>query len=558
MNEEMIHIFYNGEILTFDQGNSKVNAMAIFQDKILTIGMEVEVRREVEKFLKSYNRTHPNKIKVQETDLGGTCIVPGFIDAHMHPGLYIIFKTQLDLSGVRSYAELEDILKKEDQRLEPGKWILGLKLMEETFKDPVERRFPNRYDLDKMCSSRPILIFRYDGHICVVNSAVLEIIGINATTLKKFTSISGEIKVDSGGNPTGIFTEGAMSLILDKMPSPDIQQLQEAAKKVSTELASFGITTCGGIIQAGEEGPAGKAGAIELALIEALIREDLLEQDYVFYIITDKPKKLKRLRKSISKLNKEPNRFVVGGIKLFADGTFGASTAYMFEPFADSPNGTCGFMVHEKEELYKLAKETFELGFQIACHTIGDKANRIVVDMFQDLLKGFEGKARQCRIEHASQLTREVITDIADLGLILVCQPAFINSEYTWLEKRLGPKRIRYTYPFRSLIDAGVLIAGASDAPVESANVFKAIQACVTRNGFVVEEVIPTIEALRMFTINAAYALGQETIKGSLEKGKLADFLILKQNPISLPSEQLGMIQILTTYHRGKPIYLAE
>ena len=137
----------------------------------------------------------------------------------------------------------------------------------------------------------------------------------------------------------------------------------------------------------------------------------------------------------------------------------------------------------------------------------------------------------------------------------MVCQPAFINSEYTWLEKRLGSKRLKYTYPFRSIIDAGIVLAGASDAPIESVNVLAAIQACVTRRGLAPEQAITVMEALRMFTYNAAYALNQEKIKGSLEKGKLADFVVLEQNPELAAPEQLGEIRVLATYHRGTPIY---
>ena len=255
----------------------------------------------------------------------------------------------------------------------------------------------------------------------------------------------------------------------------------------------------------------------------------------------------------------EDIRYTIGGLKLWADGSFGASTAYMFEPFTDSPEGKTGFMIIKKDKLYELFNETYKLGFPIACHAIGDRANRIVVDVFRDVInENKKNESLRCRIEHASLVNEKTLADAADLRLIFVCQPSFINSEYTWLEKRLGPKRVKYVYPFRSIIDSGIILAGASDAPIESANVLEAFHACVTRNGFVPEQSISISEALRMFTYNAAYALGQENIKGSLEKGKLADFVILDHNIMTHPIDKFTELKIIATYHRGKQIFPLE
>jgi len=555
MFDPVIEFFFNCTILTVDQDNSKAEAMAIFQEKIIAIGTKERVRSDIKHFIENHRAESSKDLKVREMNLNGACIVPGFIDVHMHPGLYVYFKTQLNLSKVKSYAELRTLLQNEDQLSEPEKWILGTDLMEDLFDRPEEQRFPTRYDLDSFVPNRPVVIFRHDGHICTVNSVVLKRIGIDKSNAREKTPESGEIRLDADGNPTGIFTEGALEYVVKLIPIPSIGDLKEASKEMSKELSKLGITTCGGVIQAGESGPAGKAGTMELPLIQALIKECLIEQDFVFYVITDKPKTLPRLQKSFLSLSEKKDRFVIGGIKIFADGTFGSSTAHLFEPFSDSVNGNCGFMVIKREELFRLAKETSNLGFQVICHSIGDKSNRIVVDVFREVLSEPRERKPLFRIEHASQLTPEIIKDAATLGIAMACQPAFINSEYTWLEKRLGRERIRYTYPFRSILDAGVLLAGASDAPIESADVLLGLRACVTRNGFIPEEVITVTEALRLFTYNAACALGQEAIKGSLEKGKLADFVILDRNPELVPPEDLAKIRIFATYHRGFPVY---
>ncbi len=547
MQDSTILLFINCEILTMNEANTKAEAMAVFKEKILSIGTENEVRSEISK-----------EQDIIELDLKGACIVPGFIDTHMHPGYFIYFNTQRDLSEVKSYARLEELLKIEDKKRAIGEWILGFDLMEDVFEDPNERRFPNRYDLDKISIERPILIFRHDGHICSVNSAALNLIGIDENNVKEKTPEFGEIRVDKTGKPIGIFTEDAIGLASDAIQIPNMDSFKEAARQFSNELASHGITTIGGMVQTGDIGPAGKAGEMEVELLRILLNENLVQQDIALYFGVEKPRKLKRFKKTYIKNPQLKDRYVVDGIKIYSDGSFGALTACMFEPFSDSIDGQKGFMVISKELLYELVYESVELGFSVATHAIGDKANRIVVDVYKDVLSKFSPIDRskvRLRVEHASILTNDVLKDAASNNIIMCCQPAFINSEHTWLEKRIGSKRLKHVYPFRSIIDSGCVLAGASDAPIESVRVLDALQACVTRQGIVPEESITITEALKMFTYNAAYALRQEKMKGSLEKGKLADFVILDKNLKNVASNKISEVKVLETYHHGKSIY---
>ena len=542
-----VFLFVDCEILTMNKLNSTADAMAVFKDNILSIGPEQQVRSEISK-----------ERNIMEFELNGACIVPGFIDTHMHPGYYIYFKTQRDLSEVKSYARLEEILKSQVEKKAPGEWIMGFDLMEDVFKDPKERRFPTRHDLDKVSTEIPILIFRHDGHICAVNSVALKRIGIDETNVKEKTPEFGEIQVDKDGKPTGIFTEDAIGLASDAIQIPDINEFREAARLFSKELASHGITTCGGMVQTGNIGPAGKTGEMEHELLRVLLNEDLVQQDLVLYFGVEKARKLKRFKKTFIKNPELKDRYVVDGIKIYGDGSFGAFTACMFEPFSDSKEGKAGFMVISKEKLYELVHDSLELGFSVATHAIGDKANRIVVDVYREVLSTLsltDELSPRLRIEHASAIKEDALKDAASSNIILCCQPAFINSEHTWLEKRLGSKRLKYTYPFRSIIDSGCILAGASDAPIESVSVLDALQACVTRQAIVPEESITVMEALKMFTYNAAYALRQEKIKGSLEKGKIADFVILDKNLEKVPRDKISEIKVLETYCHGKSIY---
>ncbi len=536
-----------------DAHDSIVEAMAVHKEHILVTGTERRVRKIAWDLAANADPAVGGPYEFVDIDLHGTCVVPGFIDVHMHPGFYTYYKTQLKLNGILNIATLAKKLKEEDARRLPGEWIVGVDLMEDVFEIPQERIFPDRHVLDAMCPHRPVIIIRHDGHICSVNTPALQSIGIDASNVKTKTPPDGEIRLDAGGNPTGVFTEGATAFVMAAIPLPASDRLKDACKNMSAELASFGITTCGGILQTDEIGPGGKTGAMELPLTQALIKEDLIAQDFVFYLITDRPKTLARIDKTFQKLDGGQGRFIVGGLKIYVDGTFGASTACMFKPFADSNGGKSGFLVITEDKLRQLIKETCAMGYQVACHAIGDKANRVLVSIYKEIVP--DNNAARCRVEHASTLTPDTIMDAAANHIILACQPAFLDSEYQWLERRLGPGRIKQTYPFKTISEAGICLAGASDSPVESANVLKALRACVTRNGLVPEEGITLMQALRMFTSNAAYALRQETVKGSLEPGKIADFVILDRDPRRVSPQELLALKINATYHRGKLIY---
>ncbi|MBN2151837.1 MAG: amidohydrolase [Candidatus Lokiarchaeota archaeon] len=547
-----IALFHHCTILTFDKAESVADAMAVRDGKILAVGTADRVRHAIEAIT---GQNGPgDRPRLVEMDAGGACIVPGFIDTHLHPGVYIYFKTQLDMSGARSYRDLEQLIQMDSSARAPDEWILGKDIMEDLFHAPEERHFPTRVELDRASPTRPVVVLRHDGHICAVNSLALDALGINKESVEARGVAGGEIRVDGAGEPTGVFTETATAIPLERVPIPGMDRLKAATGLFSRELASFGITTFGGIVQLGAEGIAGQVGAVELPLLELTIQENLIVQDMVLYLVTSKPRQLKRTDAKFKKMDAGGGRFVVGGIKLYADGSYGARTAAMFEPYSDSASGESGFMVKDAESLLGIFKETHELGYQVAIHAIGDKANRTVVDLFGRLLASSD-KPHRHRVEHASTLDAGMIADAARLGLTFCCQPAFIDSEFTWLEARLGPRRIKKAYPFKSIVDAGVVLAGASDAPIESASVLKAIQACVTRRGLVPEERIPVMAALRMFTINAAHAIGQEDVKGSIEPGKAADIVLLGRDPRAVPASELGAIHVLATYHRGVKIY---
>ena len=521
-------ILFNGSIITMDENQPIAEAVGIENEKITSVGKLNDVKKDI-------GAEH------EFIDLKGRTLLPGFIDSHMHPISFLFLLLNLDLSNVKSLKELQELLKQTAIKRQKGEFIFGLKLKEEEFDIP---QLPTRWDLDDICPEHPVFIVRYDGHIGIANSKTLELIEINSSTI---APEGGEIRKNDKGELTGIISENALDIVFSKVekyliPKPDI--LQEAADKAFKLLAENGITSIHGQLD---------EGRIE---IYKLIQNNILQNWYAF-VSTSNPNKLIRLKKPPLDGGKEDSKFKVGTLKLFLDGTFGAKTACMWEPFTDAPN-SCGFCVVDEEEIYKKMKVAHNNGFQIAIHVIGDKGNRICVDLYKMLLTEFPRDNHRHRIEHASMLTEDVIKDMKDYGIIASCQPPFINSEYTWLEKRIGKKRCKYTYPMKSIINAGIVLVSGSDCPVEDPSVIMGLHALVDRNGFIPEQCITVEEALKTYTINAAYAAFEENIKGTIEEGKLADLVILDKNPLEVSKDKIKEIQVVETFIRGKSIYKRE
>ncbi|MFW9971465.1 MAG: amidohydrolase [Candidatus Odinarchaeota archaeon] len=520
-------IFYGGPIITMNEKQPMVEAVGIKGEKIIAIGTLTQVKQNMNK----------DAILI---DLKGNSLLPGFIDCHMHPISYINLLLNLDLSNVKSLKELQEILKEASNHRPKGELIFGLRLKEEQFDIP---RLPTRWDLDKACPEHPVFIIRYDGHIGIMNTETLKLINVDSNTK---TPEGGEIRKNEKGDITGIISENALEELTSKLTKyllPKLSLLKEYSVKAFKNYAANGITSIHGNIEL-------DTGRME---IYKAIQDNILQNWYAM-ISTNKPEKLLKLKKPPFDGGKKHSKFKVGTLKLFFDGTFGAKTACMWEPFSDAPN-SYGFCVVNEDEIYEKMKFAHNNGFQIAIHVIGDKGNRMCVDLYKKLLAEFPRDNHRHRIEHASMLTDDVIKDMKNIGLIASCQPPFINSEYNWLEKRIGIERCKYTYPMKSIIDAGIVLISGSDCPVEDPSVVMGLHTLVNRNGFIPEQRISMMEALKSYTINAAYGAFEEKVKGSIEIGKLADLVILDRNPLEVPSDKIKEIEVLGTIIRGESVF---
>ena len=530
---EINKILFGGAILTINSNQPYVEAVGIKGDKIASVGSLEKV-----------------KLKMGENcefiDLKGKTLLPGFIDCHLHPIGYINHILNPDLTNVKSLKELQDLLKLVSVKRENDEFIIAYNFSEERFADPI---LPNRWDIDNVCPNHPVFILRYDGHIGIANTRAL-----NLAELDEHTKIpeGGEIRKDKHGNLTGVISENALNLIYAKIPIPNDVKIAAAAKKGSKYLAQKGLTSFHGIINADDRYKADNRKTDEFSLFKLV--QNYFFQDCYTFIETAYPEKVIELSKISLQEGNSDSKGKIGGLKLYLDGSFGAKTACMFEPFTDAPE-ECGFCVIGKEDIYEKMKVAHNNRLQIVIHAIGDRANRIAMDLYKKLLTEFPRDDPRHRIEHASMLTEDVIKDMAEYGVIASCQPPFINSEYNWISKRIGEARCKYTYPMKSIVNAGVVLASGSDCPIEDPHPILGLHALVTRNSFIPEECLSVEEALKSYTINAAYAAFEEDIKGSIEVGKLADFALLDRNPLKVPKDEIKEIRVMETIIRGKTVF---
>ncbi len=441
--------------------------------------------------------------------------------------------------------QLEGILKRSAEKDKSSNWILGLQFDEQAMDEPI---LPDRHILDTACPDRATIIVRCDGHMIIANTKAIEACGVSAKTEDPE---GGKIDREPGGFPAGPFRENATKILLKTMPMPDLDTITQSAVSVFDKIAASGITSIGMILQTDEEGVAGATGVFDVPLMELVLDQITIN---LYGILAAKDiASVDAVRKSRLHQHEPGKGHRIGALKIWADGTFGSRTAFLTKPFCDQPD-KIGFPVLAEKEIYRRMQIAQRAGLQIAIHSIGDASTRTCLDLFERLQREYPSQDNRHRIEHASLLSEDLIQDIARLGLIVSTQPLFIHSEKGWLEKILGPERIKWAYPLRSLLDAGVKVACSSDAPIEAMDILHSIQCCVTREGFETRQSVTPEEAIRMFTIDAAYAQFEEKVKGSLSAGKRADMVILSKNPVSVPINEIRDIEVVRTLCGGQVI----
>ncbi|MCA8887735.1 MAG: amidohydrolase [Parvularculaceae bacterium] len=476
-------------------------------------------------------------------DLGGAAMYPGFTDSHAH--LFAIGRREmiLNLEGVSSVEELVDIVAASAVDSAPGETISGLGWIETGWP---ENRFPNRDDLDAVTPDNPVVLTRADGHALVANSAALDAAGIDDDTPNPD---GGRIERDANGRATGILIDAAMQLVASLIETPSPQTIKDAYRLAGEVYAGYGWT--------GMHNMSVEPGHV--AVMEEMSNRG--EMNIRVYNALN-PDGLSMLEQGGPRANLN-TRVVTRAVKLFADGALGSRGAALFEPYTDEPD-TDGLLLMNHDEARALMDRAVLAGAQICTHAIGDRGNRLALDWYEETFgANSDAGDLRWRIEHAQILDAADIPRFAQLDVIPSMQPSHAIGDLFFAPARLGPDRLAGAYAWRSLIDAGSIIAGGSDAPVERGDPLIEFYAAVARRGldgtqtpqWRPEEAVTRDEALKMFTVWPAYASFQENQLGTIEVGKQADFTAFSKDIMSVAESEILNAEPVLTIVAGDIIF---
>lgn len=479
----------------------------------------------------------------------GHTLLPGLIDAHGHVLELGYARNNVDLAGTKSLDEALAKVKAYAAAHPEAKWILGSGWNQEIWK---LGRFPTAKELDTAVANRPVWLSRVDGHAGWANSAAIKLAGVNKAS--KDPS-GGRIERDAGGNPAGVFVDGATALINAKVPPPTPQQKAAALDTALAEMASVGLT---GVGDAG----------IDLANYE-LYRQYADQHKLtarIYAMILGTGGDFDTISKDGPLIGYGNDFLSVRAVKLYADGALGSRGAAMLAPYSDDPHNR-GLLFLKPAELTADIGKALGKGYQVAVHAIGDHANREVLDSYAAAYKTHPGGiALRNRVEHAQIVSLQDIPRFVPLQLIASMQPTHATSDMNMAEDRIGHERIKGAYAWQRFLKQGTIVAGGSDFPVESPNPFYGLYSAITREdhagqppgGWYPDQDMTPAEALRAFTLDAAYAEHAEKTLGTLEPGKWADFILIDHDIFKDPASKIWNTKVLQTWVGGKQVYAAK
>lgn len=530
----------DGNIWTLDEQQPAAEALAVWGDRILAVGSSASIQRLVGP-------------KTRVIALHGRRVLPGFHDCHVHllsGGLQL---GRVDLKDAADEAEFGKRLKVFDRKLPPGRWLLGGNWdHDRTFAG----KLPTAALLDRYVADRPCFLSRYDGHMALANSRALELAGITAATVDP---PGGEIHRDETTNqPTGLLRDEAMSLVSVNVPPLGDDELVEAVVEALHLAARLGVTTMDDMAGGGRETRRRLARVYQ----QLARRNRLTARIHLYWPLADWAE--------LADLGIEADfggeLFRLGGLKGFIDGSLGSSTAKMRQPYLNEPRST-GIFVTAPGTLGRQIAQADAAGLAVAVHAIGDRANSTLLDLFAETVDKNGVRDRRFRIEHAQHLRADDFGRFARQGVIASMQPYHAIDDGRWAEGRIGAERCATSYAFRSLLDGGARLAFGSDWPVAPLDPLAGIDAAVNRrtleghhpDGWFPEQRITAAEAIRAYTLDAAYAHFSEQRTGSLAAGKLADFVVLSRD-ILAPAERSAIsdTKVLLTVMGGRVVYEVE
>jgi len=522
-------IFVNGNVITLDPSKPRAGAIAIRDGKIIGVGTDEEMLSVAGK-------------NAKVIDLEGRTVLPGFADSHVHLIEYglMLSSAILDVREKRSIDEIKEMVRMKAREKPRGSWITGHG-WDTTIL--AERRSPNRWDLDEAAPNNPVMITDTGGHLCSVNSLALRLANIGKDTE---SPPGGKIDKDPDtGEPTGVLCETA-TIGIEKMVAYSDEDLVTALSCALYEAVGHGLTSVHCIVQTSQH----------IRVFQKLLVRDELPLRVYLMISTSLLPHLVGL--GLHTGFGDP-KLKIGAIKVMLDGSIEGRTAALTKPYEGEPDNL-GILWLSEEKLYDIVGRAHKAGFQLAVHAIGDRAIRMVLDSIERILKEKPKEDHRHRIEHASLLDEESISRMRNLGVIASVQPIFITPYMDWMFEPLGYKRAtELGERYRTLLDAGVKVTAGSDLPADSTmSPLLGIQSAVTRHGFALGERITVKQAISLYTINSAYASFEEKLRGSIETGKLADLVVLSDDPLAIPTDRIGDIKVDMTIVGGEVVYASK
>jgi len=528
--------YTHARIYTNDPEQPWAEAMAISEGKISCIGKMDHVLLDC----------GGGQEGVETINLKGQFVMPGFNDAHVHLGGAGADALAVPLTGIPSAEEMQKRVADAVAQHKPGEWITGGGWDHTTWP---EKRFPNRQQLDAVSPKNPVILTHISGHVAVANSLALKSAEIGKTTPNP---PGGEIEHDALGEPTGMLKEdAAMSLVKVRIPDPSVDQRRKGIELVLDNVTRNGVTS----VQDYSEWA-------DFQVYQQLKEEGKLTVRITewlpFHLSVDD---LQNMR--VQGGTRDP-WLKTGALKAFTDGALGSRTAAMLEPYSDDPS-TSGILTNDPEKLTAMAIQRDKLGFQLNFHAIGDRANRIALDVFEAVAKANGPRDRRDRIEHAQVVEPMDFARFAQLKVIASMQPSHQTTDMRWAEDRIGPLRIKGAYAWATMLKNGVRLAFGTDYDVEPISPFRGLYACVTRehpdggpkNGWEPQEKISLEDCIRAYTSGSAYAQFEEGKKGELKPGEYADFIILSNDLTKIPPAQFTKTRVLRTVVGGRIVYPA-
>ncbi len=527
-------VLANGNIYTEHDKQPKAEAIAVKGDRIVFVGSNEDAKK-----------FHAAKV----IDLRRHTLVPGLTDSHCHIFGIGEREMRLNLEGTNTLGDFLNKVKARVAQTSIGKWITGRGWIE-TFWKPS--KFPTRQDLDKIAPDNPVFFTRADGHASVANSAALRIAKIDRNTPDPF---GGQI-LKSSGEPNGMLLDNAQELVSRNIPKPTEAEREEALLRgINREI---GLGWCE-IQNAGSDSEDidllrkdFEAGKIKIRFINAVYGPGKDAQNF--------------LREGAT-INAFDHHFTQRTIKVIFDGALGSRGAALLKPYADAPD-TSGYLTEKPEELKPMFEEALRSGIQVETHAIGDRANRLILDLYEQAFKAVPPNARKIReprwrVEHAQIVDPVDIPRFAKLGVIPSMQPSHAISDLFFALSRLGIDRLAAAYAWQSFLKSGSIICGGSDAPVERGEPMIEFYAAVARKsirgesaeGWHPEQAVSREQALKMFTIWPAYGVFEENDKGSIEVGKLADFTVLSQDILKIPEPEILKSRCVMTMIGGEVVF---